>query len=249
MYGRPKRNVALKKNLIGSVFFVGCGVIGIVGNIFLNEYTGNKPLETYLLHEVAGRNAIEKAYAAEKETLAKVINDKTYVVNKLDDQNRSLTDLISRGNERKTKPILDYSKLSAPRYIVELMERKSAQHGFPSIATVYCIAAYESRFDPTAHTVTSREDSRGLLQVNIKDAAHKKRNANPTKLFDPAYNLDYQLPELKYHYVLGQNKGLSGADLICYVSRYGQRPTWKEWIAESIRKSYKEYQNAVIKEG
>ena len=166
----------------------------------------------------------------------------------LEKQNRYLTSLVSRGETRKTRPILDYDKLRCPTYLVQLMETMSAKHGFPTIATVYCIAEYESKFDPTCWT-TKGEDSRGLLQVNVACSAHAKRNPNKTKLFDPAYNLDYQLDELKDYYDQGKKKGLKGADLIIYVSRYGQRPKWKEWIADRIRASYKEYLNAVVSDG
>ena len=71
-------------------------------------------------------------------------------------------------------------------------------------------------------------------------------NINKEKLFDPEYNLDYQLDELKYYYDKGKKKGLQGSDLIIYVSKYGQRPKWNGWIADRIRTSYKEYLNSVI---
>ena len=155
--------------------------------------------------------------------------------------------LASRGGDRKPKEILNYKKLSAPRYIVELIERMAIIHGFDSGAEIYSIVAYESQFNPAAHT-TKGEDSRGLLQVNVQDPSHAKRNPNKTKLFDPAYNLDYQLDELSLYYKLGRQRGLKGVDLAIFISKFGQRPKWGDWIAQEIRKFYTEYKNAVVKE-
>jgi hypothetical protein len=155
--------------------------------------------------------------------------------------------LSSRGGDRKPKEVLNYSKLSAQRYIVELIERMSAAHGLDSGAYVYSIVAYESKFDTTCHN-TKGEDSRGLLQVNVADKAHAKRNPNKTKLFDPAYNLDYQLDELSLYYHMGKQRGLKGADLAIFMSKEGQRPKWGEWIAAEIRKYFAEYKKAVVKE-
>jgi hypothetical protein len=239
-------------------FFVGCALLGCAGNIYLKTVTGDKPIETYILHEMAGRNDLEKTYSEEKTNLVKAyLEEKTSleeqiktteaIKSQLESQNKYLETVISRGNTRKTKPVLDYDKLKCPRYLVELMERMSASHGFPSIATVYCISEYESQFDPTCWNQKG-EDSRGLLQINVKDKAHAKRNPNKTKLFDPSYNLDYQLNELKIYYDKGKAQGLTGASLINYTARYGQRPKWDAWIETRIAKTYKEYLSAVIKE-
>ena len=171
-----------------------------------------------------------------------IVSDK----NRLLTENERLSSVVSRGQARKPKVILDYDKLSAPRYIVELTERMAYQHGFDTIAVPYCIMYYESRFNPTCHN-TKGEDSRGLFQVNVADPSHAKRNPNRNKLFDPAYNMDYQLDELAIYYKQGRTKGLSGTDLICYVAKHGQRPRWSKTIEVEIAKAYKEYSNAVIK--
>lgn len=167
----------------------------------------------------------------------------------LQQENVKMTEYVmaSRGaTNRKTKEVLNYDKLSAPRYIVELMERMCLSHGFEGIGEIYSIIAYESRFDTTCHA-TKGEDSRGLLQVNVADKAHARRNPNKNKLFDPAYNLDYQLDELKVYYKSGKNRGLKRAELAMFISRYGQRPRWSNSIEQNIRKYYKEYQNAIVK--
>ncbi len=235
---------ALSMTLLLSVFVLGAEFTR--EKFQIGNKTPNLTDELIQKSVLEDMNAIENKFAKERDGYKKNINEVTWSRNQLLAENEKLTSVISRGDERKTSPILDYSKLKCPRYLVELMEYMSAKHGFPSIATVYCIAAYESKFDPTCHTVTKKEDSRGLLQVNVM--AHYERIPNKTKLFDPAYNLDFQLPELKVYYDKGKAKGLSGADLIIYTSRWGQRPSWDEWIAESIRKSYKEYLSSVIKE-
>jgi hypothetical protein len=162
------------------------------------------------------------------------------------EENKRMTELVSRGRERKPSVILDYNKLSAPRYIVELTERMCNSHGFDSIRHIYAIMGYESNFDPTCHA-TKGEDSRGLLQVNVGHPAHASRHPNKTKLFDPAYNLDYQLDELSEYYKLGQKKGLSGVELTIFISKYGQRPKWSKNIETLIRKYDAEYLNSVVK--
>ena len=91
-------------------------------NIYISNKTGGKPIETYVLHEVTGRNNVEEAFNAEKQELKKDVNDATWSRNQLLVENKKLTDAISRGEERKTSPLLDYSKLKCPRYLVELME-------------------------------------------------------------------------------------------------------------------------------
>jgi hypothetical protein len=170
-------------------------------------------------------------------------------INNMRGENGRMTEYIlaSRGGDRKPKEVINYAKLSAPRYIVELIERMSASHGFDSGAYIYSIVAYESQFNPACHN-TRGEDSRGLLQVNVADPSHAKRNPNKTKLFDPAYNLDYQLDELKLYYKTGKQRGLSGADLSIFIAKYGQRPKWGDWIAQEIKKYYAEYKNSIVKE-
>lgn len=168
----------------------------------------------------------------------KLMNDEAW---ELKTQNTAYSSYI--GKISPTREIIDYDKLKAPRYLVELMQRMCYKHGIePSL--IYPIIMYESKFNPIEHN-TNGEDSRGLLQVYV----NYHRDADPKKLFDPAYNLEYQLDELKKFNDLGIKKGLSGADLSIFISKFGQKPLWQNWIAESIRASYKEYRNAIIKEG
>ncbi|MBA7624764.1 Membrane-bound lytic murein transglycosylase C [subsurface metagenome] len=60
----------------------------------------------------------------------------------------------------------------------------------------------ESNFNPNAHRVTSKEDSRGLGQIN-KPTAIALGVINLNYLFDPAYNIDIMnrlLLDLKKRY-------------------------------------------------
>jgi hypothetical protein len=91
----------------------------------------------------------------------------------------------------------------------------------------------------------------GLFQVNIADKWHKKRNPDAKKLYDPAYNMTYQFAELVIYERKGIAQGLKGAELAIYVSRFGQRPNWGKcsgYITTEIKKAYKAYNNALIKE-
>jgi hypothetical protein len=119
--------------------------------------------------------------------------------------------------------------------------------------TIYSIITYESHFNPLVVTKTSTEHSIGLLQVNTN--TNKPKNVDieqfRKKLKNPQFNLDYQLNELYDFYILGKSKGLKGKDLACFVSKYGQRPNWKdkktrEYIIKTISKAYTVVQKARI---
>jgi hypothetical protein len=199
------------------------------------------------------RNLVESFYVSgivePGHTLEQILQDEVDVTRSyaldLKTQNIKLTNLVTK-NSNKLKDIIDYDKLSAPRYLLELLERMSAKHGFPTICVPYCIIKYESNFDPTCWNQNG-EDSRGLFQVNLADKSHRKRNPNKTKLFDPAYNMEYQLDELYTYYQQGKAKGLSGVELVKYTLRFGQRPRWTKTVEQAIEKAYKEYQDAVVK--
>ena len=64
--------------------------------------------------------------------------------------------------------------------------RVAAGAGFTGdgLVTAVAVAMAESSGNPTAHLLTSREDSRGLWQINVR--AHPSYDAN--RLYDPAYN-------------------------------------------------------------
>lgn len=120
--------------------------------------------------------------------------------------------------------------------ILDLLNNASTQYGIPT-PILYSIVMTESGGNPNAQTVTPYEDSRGLFQVNVK--AHM--DANSTQLFNPEYNINYQVPNLKTTYDQGVSKGLSGVALAQYVEQYGQRPLWTPTVASSISKYYTEY--------
>jgi hypothetical protein len=122
--------------------------------------------------------------------------------------------------------------------IFDLLTQIGNDTGLPADVW-YPIVMFESRGNPLSHALTSKEDSRGLFQVNIK--AHP--NANSSKLFDPEYNAKYQMPYLARVYKQGYSKGLRGEDLTVYVERYGQRPSWNSSKEASIRSYYQDYKN------
>jgi hypothetical protein len=120
--------------------------------------------------------------------------------------------------------------------VLNTIKNVGAKYGIP-LDILYPIVMTESGGNPQAHTVTSKEDSRGLFQVNIK--AHP--DANSGQLFNAEYNANYWIPQLVPAYNQGKAKGLTGADLSAYVERYGERPAWTSTVEGNIRKYYAEY--------
>jgi hypothetical protein len=120
--------------------------------------------------------------------------------------------------------------------IFDMLFKKGMQYGLPP-EVWYPIVMGESRGNPAAHTQTSKEDSRGLFQVNVY--AHP--DANSSKLFDPEYNADFQMPTLVRAYQKALDKGLTGVDATLYVSRYGQRPAWTDTVVQIITGHYNDY--------
>jgi hypothetical protein len=207
--------------------------------------TNNKPIEVWALHEIAGRNEVERQHEEEKQVLSYDLEQIKEEKAALELENKKYLNIVSRGNV--SREVVDFEKLPGPIYLLELTQRMCEQHGFKSMGEIYSIIRYESNFDPTCHN-TRGEDSRGLLQVNVADKSHAKRNPNKNKLFNPAYNLEYQLPELYQYYVLGQRKNLSGAALAKFMAKYGQRCVFTDSVSKQIDKAYKDFLNARVKE-
>jgi hypothetical protein len=97
----------------------------------------------------------------------------------------------------------------------------------------------ESGGNPNAHASTSKEDSRGLFQINLK--AHPQwKNVN---LYDPVENArlaadNFLSPAL---YRAG-NAGLtSEGDITAYVWKNGIRPAWTEQKNQSIRQKVADF--------
>ena len=117
--------------------------------------------------------------------------------------------------------------------VTNILKNAAVKFGIP-FEILYAVVMTESGGNPNSHALTSKEDSRGLFQVNIK--AHP--DANSGQLFNPEYNANYWVPQLVPSYKQGLSKGLSGADLAAYVERYGERPAWTSAVDSSIRKHY-----------
>jgi hypothetical protein len=117
--------------------------------------------------------------------------------------------------------------------IEAILQKTGDKYGLPR-EIWYPIVMLESGGSTTARANTSSEDSRGLFQVNIY--AHP--DANSVQLYDPEYNANYQMPELKKYYDEGLGKGLTGSELVKYVERYGQRPKWTEDVERAIDHYY-----------
>jgi len=68
--------------------------------------------------------------------------------------------------------------------IIESISRRYGNN--PNL--VKALIKIESNFNPKAHALTSKEDSRGLGQINRGTALLLERD--PDKLFDPSYNIE-----------------------------------------------------------
>lgn len=195
--------------------------------------------------ERLAQEKIEKTNKEKEIAEAMVAKDKLeYVEDKLFDLEKENAKILE---STKARTILDPSRLTRPRYIVEVMFRLWNKHGGKHDYVPFCIAAYESNFNTFTHN-TKGEDSRGLFQVNVADPWHASRT-NATKLFEPVYNMEYQFDELVKFEEKGIAMGLTGVDLILYVARYGQRPNWEKcsgYIKQTVRDAYSEYMNLKI---
>lgn len=82
--------------------------------------------------------------------------------------------------------IMAIGRISLKTKFDEQINRISGEHGNdPNL--VKAIIKVESNFNPKAHRKTSREDSRGLGQINVPTA--ELLNLNVNRLFDPQYNI------------------------------------------------------------
>ena len=147
----------------------------------------------------------------------------------------------------------DLSKLSCSAHIARIIKDNTNRVAATDFQTeffeaVYCIVGYESGFNPKCEVNDKREWSIGLLQINVRSNYPKTWDKN--KLKDPAFNLQYQLPELYTEYCMARSKGLTGEKLIQEISKRGQRPDWsaknRAYIINSISKSYAEIKAARI---
>jgi hypothetical protein len=133
---------------------------------------------------------------------------------------------VSRGSTERT--------YSMKPYIWRVCKEYGDKHGVPK-EVWYPIIMMESNGKPTSTTITKKEDSRGLLQINTR--VHK---VDKTKVYDPEYNLSYQMPELADKYKEAKVKGLKGLDVVYYVERYGQRCEWTQTVRDLLKKYYNE---------
>lgn len=120
-----------------------------------------------------------------------------------------------------------------------MLQNASQKYGIPT-SILYPIVMTESGGNTNAHTVTSSEDSRGLFQVNIMS----NMDANSSQLFNPSYNINYQVPKLVSTYDSGLAKGLTGSALAQYVEQFGQRPQWTSTVANNISAYYNQFMSA-----
>lgn len=221
--------------------------------VFIREGYLTPEKEKDIFAQVIGEKLeqLEKANSEKKILTEEFFRDKKSLrseydeyITKLDSKNKGLEKTLEQYRD-KSVPILDLNKVKHPTYIVNEMLRIWIGMGGTYSYVPYCIAAYESNFQTWCHA-TKGEDSRGLFQVNYGDPAHKKRIPNPNKLFDPRYNMNYQFKELIFWEKKGIKKGLTGAELVKYVAKYGQRPSWRKWIEDKIDSAYKEYNSILI---
>ena len=181
-------------------------------------------------------------------TQEKIPTSSLNIVSPLTDKPKSLTPISKPINLEKTRyniPKYNWNKdKRCPTYIGEEMFRIWEKKGGAYSYVPYCIAYYESRFNTASQQVTSKEDSRGLFQVNMFH--HSKGFKNKNQAYNPRVNMEYQFEELIRYERKGIEKGLRGIPLICYVAKYGQRPSWTSVIEKEIANSYKYYKSNLL---
>lgn len=97
----------------------------------------------------------------------------------------------------------------------------------------------ESGGNPAAHASTSREDSRGLFQINIK--AHPQWK--DVDLFDPVTNAEIAAENfiLPAYFDATKNGLTNEGDITAYVWRYGIRPAWNSEKETSIKQKVSDF--------
>ncbi len=97
---------------------------------------------------------------------------------------RATENWLPKGKGKKlTKSLLDAAK-ALPRDVVASAKKWAAARNLPLIDVLTTILL-ESRGNPQAHALTDREDSRGLMQVNIRSegATLQKLGYTPDDLY------------------------------------------------------------------
>lgn len=261
MRNEPGTPVVHKENHVKNISIMLACVIGgltvkiILGGIAYDENGSaiSKAFTSQMMTDMEGMTS-RIDHTPNPKVIAEVDGMKAEV-EKLRKDNRELT-LLSRGSfDRGGTVQYNHKKLSAPRDITDLIMLETAKlHPFDDrykefFEAIYSIVSYESHFNPKTSTKTSTEYSLGLLQVNTY--TNYPKNADINDLFDPEFNLQYQLPELYNMYILGKSKGLAGASLAKYIARYGQRYNYddrqcRQYVEGTIDRMYVELANARI---
>jgi len=122
--------------------------------------------------------------------------------------------------------------------VFNILKKYGNKHHLP-VYVWYPIVMTESKGIPNTSHRTSKEYSVGCFQVNTY--AHK--DCSPSRLKNPAYNANYQMPKLYSVYITGKKRGLTGINLVCYVAKYGQRPAWTSKYRQSLYSYYKRILN------
>ena len=240
-----------KQHIIASTVLILVGSIAcVIQFVFIHNNPNMK--DTFLMGGVRFEEKL-----IEKENYTKDLEDEQLALQKeieslhLDNQNimNEKVKLLINNGSIKNFPSYDYSKLSAPKDIAQLIAYQCKLHCFGSMDEIYSIVAYESKFNTKCNANTSIEDSKGLLQVNVW--TNYPKGWDVKKLYNPEFNLDYQLDELYKYYILGKSKGLEGNGLSKFIARYGQRyrysdKTTRVYVETTIDKYYKEVVNAKI---
>lgn len=126
--------------------------------------------------------------------------------------------------------------------VIDTLRQKALEYGIP-FEIVYSIVGTETggTFDPSV--VGDQGKSFGLFQIHTP--AHP--NFDVSRYTDPAYQADYQLPELKKIYDQGYKKGYRGVELAKYVQVYGQRPAYNDPNVKGyIDKAIPQYYNTAV---
>lgn len=149
----------------------------------------------------------------------------------------------------QAKQSLNIAGTGKPEYLVKLMLEEYRDMGGKHPYVPYAIISYESQWNPNCNQVTSSEDSRGLFQVNQK--AHKLPADQANRLYDPQFNMRYQMPAIINAEAKGINRNLTGYDLVMYVVEEAQRPQLsnpnvRNYIDKTVTRALMEYEANLV---
>lgn len=119
--------------------------------------------------------------------------------------------------------------------IISIVDNAAQKYGVPKYVW-YPILMQESGGNPNARLVSSKEDSRGLFQIN--SLVHNQYD--PNKLYDPTYNAGVAFRDFispAYNKAIANPANKTPVDIATDVYKNGIRPKWTSDLQTKFQKS------------